>query len=178
MANQNRGALHPRAARSQTAAKPAVVAGRRSSIVPGRATNTSAPLVITALLWALAGAACTSGHAPQPAAADPRRISSHGGAYILEWKSMPERLPLNRYFELDVSIRQPLKPLNYAVQLEVDAGMLAHNHGMHTKPVVERLEPGRFRVHGMLFHMPGEWHLTFEIARGAMIDSAKTQVRL
>jgi hypothetical protein len=44
--------------------------------------------------------------------------------------------------------------------------------------VVERREDGTFSVRGMLFHMPGEWNMTFSIKRGLMKDKAYVDVVL
>lgn len=137
--------------------------------------------LVTVLTWILLLAACTPERSTEqatPSADDPYHLLSKGGTYTIEWKSIPAPIPVNDYFDLDVLVSQPLKPLHYDVNLEVNAGMLAHDHGMYTRPVIEKLERGHFRVRGMLFHMPGEWYVTFRIARGEMIELAGTDVKI
>lgn len=138
-------------------------------------------LVATVFICALLLTACSSERSPEqvaPSAVDPYHLLSKGGTYAIEWKTIPAPIPLNNYFEMDVLVSQPLKSLNHDVKLEVNAGMLAHDHGMYTKPIVEKLKRGHFRVRGMLFHMAGEWQITFRVARGELIDSAGVSVRI
>jgi hypothetical protein len=128
-------------------------------------------LVLSALLPALPVAASDPGPLERAA------LVSKRGAYSLEYVAVPAPIPLNEMFGLQVTVRERHKraPAKH-VSLEVDAGMLAHNHGMNVMPKIERLPDGTFRVRGMLFHMSGEWHLTFVIKRGLMRDKAETDV--
>ena len=43
--------------------------------------------------------------------------------------------------------------------LRVEGWMPGHGHGMLRQAVVDELGDGRYRVRGMLFHMPGLWEL-------------------
>lgn len=43
--------------------------------------------------------------------------------------------------------------------VNVDALMPLHQHGMNYEPVVSRVGEGRFNVSGMVFHMPGLWKI-------------------
>ena len=106
-------------------------------------------------------------------------VTSKRGGYVVSYVTSPAPIPLNEMFEMHVEIRERHKrsPAK-RVSLEVDAGMRAHNHGMNTLPVVERQEDGTFWVRGMLFHMPGEWNMTFSIKRGLMNDKADVDVVL
>jgi len=52
--------------------------------------------------------------------------------------------------------------------IDLAGGMPAHDHGLPTRPRVTGLEePGRYRVDGMRFHMPGAWELVLTISLGA-----------
>lgn len=138
-------------------------------------------LVAAVFICVLLLTTCSSERSPEqaaPSAAAPYHLLSKDGSYAIEWKSVPAPIPMNSYFDLDVLVSQPLKPLNHDVKLEVNAGMLAHDHGMYTKPIIEKLKRGHFRVRGMLLHMPGEWRITFRVARGEMIDSAAADLRI
>jgi hypothetical protein len=104
---------------------------------------------------------------------------SIGGHYRVAIATRPDPIPLNAPFELLVTLRGRTKesvPGN--LELAVDAGMLAHNHGMFLRPTVAPLRAGQFRVEGMLFHMTGEWRLTLTIRRGIMTDKAETDLVL
>ncbi|MEZ5739740.1 MAG: hypothetical protein R3E68_09990 [Burkholderiaceae bacterium] len=48
----------------------------------------------------------------------------------------------------------------------VDATMPAHRHGMNYAPSITELEPGRWRVDGLLWHMAGQWELTLDLRPG------------
>jgi hypothetical protein len=37
---------------------------------------------------------------------------------------------------------------------------------MNYRPSATQLAPDRFRVTGMMLHMPGEWRLTFDLMQG------------
>lgn len=116
------------------------------------------------------------GQNPNPSPAPESLLSNHG-LYRVQYVSVPAPIPLNQMFELRIAVRERYKrSLAKRISLNVDAGMRAHNHGMNTRSVVERLPDGSFRVRGMLFHMPGEWHLTFSIKRGLVSDLAETDV--
>jgi hypothetical protein len=65
------------------------------------------------------------------------------------------------------------KNLKFPVKLSIDAGMAAHNHGMKSKPMIESLGQGKYKVSGLLFHMSGEWFLEFSIQRGVIFDKTK-----
>lgn len=104
-------------------------------------------------------------------------IYSQGGGYTVAFTPNSSQMPLNQYFDLDVSVLGATKQLlTYEVELEIDAGMRAHNHGMNVKPIIKTLGKGKFRVEGMLLHMPGEWFISFVIRRGTMTDRAEIKL--
>lgn len=106
-------------------------------------------------------------------------VISDSGKYVVEYLTHPSPIPMNRMFEMTVSVRQRLKKsLAQNITLQVDAGMSEHNHGMNTMPMVERLPNRQFRVRGMLFHMAGRWELTFLIKRGIMVDKAEQVLQI
>jgi hypothetical protein len=47
-----------------------------------------------------------------------------------------------------------------------DARMPAHGHGLNYRPRITAAGPGRFRVEGILFHMPGAWQFVFDTRAG------------
>ena len=107
------------------------------------------------------------------------QILSEKGHYVVKWQLIErDNIPLNQYFALNVYLSEPLKPANYPLELSINAGMQAHNHGMHTKPVIQRRTNQHFVVEGMLFHMPGTWQIEFTISRGIIRDTARLEVVL
>ena len=108
-----------------------------------------------------------------------RQLRSEKGHYLVKWQPVAQdTIPLNKYFAIDVYLSEPLKPANYPLELSLNAGMQAHNHGMHTKPLIKRHSNQHFTVEGMLFHMPGTWQIEFDISRGILRDSAKMEIVL
>ena len=48
----------------------------------------------------------------------------------------------------------------------VDATMPEHKHGMNYAPAIQSRGDGRFRVEGLMFHMPGSWEVAFDVRAG------------
>lgn len=82
--------------------------------------------------------------------------------FRLAWRSDPAPVPVGRLFALEVAIC-PRAATGVISALVVDARMPGHGHGMNYKPSVKSSGDGRYRVEGMMFHMPGQWELSFEL---------------
>lgn len=50
--------------------------------------------------------------------------------------------------------------------LALDATMPAHKHGMNYAAKIVPGVNGRYRVEGLVFHMPGEWELVLDVRFG------------
>jgi cytochrome c peroxidase len=85
------------------------------------------------------------------------RLESAG--YTLAY-TMSE-LAVSRHFTMDVGACA--KSGTLPDTLKVEAQMPEHRHGMNYRPEVKRITDGRWRVEGMMFHMPGRWQLAFEL---------------
>ena len=48
----------------------------------------------------------------------------------------------------------------------VDAQMPDHKHGMNYRPTIVPGGDGRYRVDGLVFHMPGYWELSIDVRTG------------
>lgn len=114
-------------------------------------------------------------------------VPSKTGTFWVQWTADPWPIPVSDPFALDVALfadaacTQPLALPAAGVPLSVDAGMPHHGHGMNVKPKVERSDvagAARFRVTGMLFHMPGRWELMFDLRREGLLERAQTTVHL
>jgi hypothetical protein len=105
---------------------------------------------------------------------------SNGGVYYVTYRTMPDPIPLNQMFSIDVRVYDGASRETAAqdIALRADGRMPAHRHGMNTAPRVEALGPGHFRVRGMLLHMPGEWELDFDIEKDGVVERAQFAVTL
>jgi hypothetical protein len=91
------------------------------------------------------------------------RLASAEAEIAYRWE--PERLKVGQFFAAEVIACRP--PGAEAVSaVIVEAQMPAHGHGMNYRPSATQLAPDRFRVTGMMLHMPGEWRLTFDLMQG------------
>lgn len=124
-------------------------------------------------LQALAGAVLVSAQAPAQAAecgaalgANARRVQS--GGVTLAWVARPQAIPLDRHFELEIALcgGVPGAAPGTAAAVKVDALMPAHRHGMNYRSTTGPAGEGRFLAQGLLFHMPGQWRLVFDIDQG------------
>ncbi|MCA9243926.1 MAG: FixH family protein [Phycisphaerales bacterium] len=114
--------------------------------------------------------------APKDAGAPPlTTIKSADETYTVSYRTTPNPIPLNEIFSMEVLVAGPdLDKL----ELQVDADMPAHRHGMNTSPKVTRIALGKFRVEGMNLHMAGEWVIAFDLRRGSVIERAESEIEL
>lgn len=52
----------------------------------------------------------------------------------------------------------------------VDAHMPEHKHTMNYHPSIVSKGDGRFRVEGLVFHMPGHWEVSIDVRAGEEIE--------
>lgn len=71
----------------------------------------------------------------------------------------PKEVPLNAPFSVILIICSGSKHQHF--NLEVDAMMPAHKHGMNYIPKITKVDGNKYEVENLLFHMPGTWR--FEI---------------
>ncbi|WP_418317056.1 hypothetical protein [Piscinibacter sakaiensis] len=53
-----------------------------------------------------------------------------------------------------------------SVLRRIDATMPEHRHGMNYRPLLQPLGNGRWRVEGLMWHMPGRWEMVFDLRAG------------
>jgi hypothetical protein len=118
-----------------------------------RAGRPLRPLLLLLLLLLLPCLALpASAVCPLPAAA------LQQGAVQAAWKVDGPPIAVGRHFVIEVQTC----PLD-AVLARVDATMPEHRHGMNYRPSLKPLGAGRWRVEGLLFHMPGRWELRLDV---------------
>jgi len=97
--------------------------------------------------------------------------------YVMAWRVLGGELKRNEYQELEVRFYRRGQPLD-GLELEVLGWMPDHGHGFLRGAEVERLSSGSFRVSGVLFHMRGDWELTFDVAQAQRVDKLVFGVQL
>lgn len=136
-----------------------------------------------ALLFALLLPACRDAE-PVPTGAGPTApeqvevADTAFGSWRIEWWTEPAVVPLNEPFEVLARVLDPATgaPAG-AAELDVDATMPQHMHGMNR--VAELSSEGEvWRARGMLFHMPGSWELTFDVSADGITERAAVEVVL
>ena len=87
------------------------------------------------------------------------------GVFEVEVRPSPDPIPLNAPLELSVVLRSGVDPAQALPgrTLLVEGWMPGHGHGMLRQSQVDDLGDGRYRVRGMLFHMPGAWELRIKV---------------
>ena len=134
--------------------------------------------------WTLCCAAalaalCLAPRGAGRARGDGVRITSNDGAWVVEYALDATPPPLNAPFGATVRLLPASGEWDFpGVSLAVDARMPQHRHGMRVEPRVEALGEGRFRVDGLVLHMPGRWELYFDVTRGALTERAQDAVEL
>ncbi len=107
----------------------------------------------------------------------PADLVSNDGTYRVHWTHPDGELEFGERFKMIVSVeRSDGEPLQS--QLSVDSRMPEHGHGMKREVRIVELEPGRYEVSGMLFHMPGYWEIYFDLTRGAVTERTQVSVDL
>jgi hypothetical protein len=81
-------------------------------------------------------------------------------------------IQVGRHFTLDLAVCPPPD------SVRVDASMPAHRHGMNYQPSVVPLGGGRYRAEGLMFHMPGDWRLLFEVRGAGKAERATHDLRV
>jgi len=108
------------------------------------------------------------------------------GTYVVRWRPVGGEVPRNEHFELEVllcenpdSTGEPGEPvpINDAI-LVVSGWMPDHGHGMIRQPRATPDGDGRYRVKGMLFHMPGHWQLFFDPIVDGVSERAEFELDL
>lgn len=82
--------------------------------------------------------------------------------YLLSFSSGKQAVKLGQHFALDVVVC-PKAGASAASELQVDAVMPAHQHGMNYRPKISRNGPKGFRAEGLFLHMPGVWEFRFDV---------------
>jgi hypothetical protein len=88
-------------------------------------------------------------------------FSSH---YMIAFRPDPMQIEVGGPFALIMNVCT--KDGEAAELVAVDAQMPEHRHGMNYRTQLVPGGNGRYRVEGLLFHMPGRWELNFDVRSG------------
>lgn len=143
---------------------------------------------LTPVLPLLLSLAACAGPADQPDAPEGPNYATPGadgwydgttldGATEVRWRGTNGAVPTNELFSLEVELEEAGAPLAGAV-VGVSAFMPGHGHGMNYVPQSTDLGDGRYRVDGMLFHMPGFWELYVDVVRDGVASRASFDLDL
>jgi len=121
------------------------------------------------LAWiAPAEAACTPAKGAYAA-----KATSSGGRFFAAITS--PHLAFNQATSLDIKItKADGTPLAAGAIVQLRLLMLAHGHGMTTRPFLRRLDADSFEADGILLHMAGEWTLFVDVAEGPVTEKIET----
>src|SRR5918995_1721749 len=88
-------------------------------------------------------------------------FSSH---YMVAFRPEPMRIEVGQPFSLLFNVCT--KSNSPAELLAVDAVMPEHKHAMNYRTTIVAGRDGRYRVDGLVFHMPGRWGLSIHVRAG------------
>ena len=128
---------------------------------------------LAALLLGLTATAATSGQAACPAPPGSAAMAPETSpGFVAAFLSLqPERLSVGEVFAAEITICGG--DASAVEKIQVEAIMPAHRHGMNYLPEITKIEPGRYRADGLLFHMPGKWRIDVAVFGGKVIGGGR-----
>jgi hypothetical protein len=103
------------------------------------------------------------------------RVSSFG-RFLVRYRPIPDPIPLNETFDLEIEVRNPHDPTPghspSDLAVGINAEMTTHSHGMNVRPVVTQTGPGTYKVEGMMLHMLGHWTLNVDLTHAGITERA------
>jgi YtkA-like len=91
-------------------------------------------------------------------------IVVYSDRYMLALRPDPLRIEVGLPFAMLMNVCT--KGGDVAELVGVEATMPEHKHGMNYAPTLRTTGNGRYRVEGLLFHMPGNWEVAFDVRPG------------
>lgn len=159
----------------------------RTGCTHSRKTRAKAA-VAAAVTAAVTAFGLASAAAAQPAAAPAAKAAGDCGTglpggsratsanYTIAWRADPQKIPVGRHFAVDLLVC-PKTGSAVATAVAIDARMPSHGHGMNYKPTLKPVGENRYRAEGLMFHMPGQWEMVFDLRAGDTVERA-TQVMM
>jgi hypothetical protein len=143
-----------------------------------RKASSNPPLVILLLAVSVAGCQPESYEEISIEITQPiREAITNEGNHTVRYVPNPSPIPLNEHFTIEVQVT-PIAKDQKTIEIEVDADMPAHGHGINTAPTIRNEGNGKFIVDGILFHMKGDWELYVDILDGPVRERAVFPITL
>ncbi len=108
---------------------------------------------------------------------------SEEGAFYVMYSADPAPIPFNELFDLVVMVHdgEDHSQMFMDADIDIEATMPAHEHGMNTEPTVTAQEDGSFLVEGMKFHMRSntpedKWQIHVDVTRDETTERATFNV--
>lgn len=102
---------------------------------------------------------------------------SEGGHFVLRVSGIDTPEPINHLHGLDLALAAPDgTPVDGARITLTGKRQFAPNPLPTLPQVAPAPGPGNYRVEGLRFHMPGDWHLVFDIETAQIHDRATLDV--
>ncbi len=118
--------------------------------------------------------------ATRPTPIAPQWAASAKGGFTVGWSPVGGPVPVNESFEIDLLLfadPEKQQPVTGAA-VRVTAWMPEHMHGMGRQSQTREVEPGRYRVKGMLMHMDGLWQLFVDVTANGKAERAEFALTL
>ena len=96
--------------------------------------------------------------------------------YVLAYRTQPQKIEIGRHFIVELALCAK-EGAAAPESVRVDAHMPDHRHGMNYKTTVTG-SGGKYRVEGLMFHMPGRWEYIFEVRAAGVTERLTTSVVL
>lgn len=101
------------------------------------------------------------------------------GTFRVRYESRLAPLRINAMHSWILTVETASGDPVVGADIKVSGGMPQHNHGLPTAPrVTAEVEPGRYLVEGMKFHMNGHWQVAFEISALGETETATFELDL
>lgn len=94
----------------------------------------------------------------------PQHIAKDGTT--VGYRTDPARIAIGKPFSIEVVACVDGEKRLAPSRIRVDAGMPMHGHGMNYAPSERKLGPGHSAFDGLVFHMPGNWQIAFDVFEG------------
>jgi hypothetical protein len=140
-------------------------------------TMSSRDLIWFCTLIVFAGCDRSGASGPRPSPRGVQKVRSNAGTYEVTIETYPDPVPLNQPFAVFLTITPGGTPKD-GLEVQVDARMPFHFHGMNRVAQVTRLTGNSWKAEGLRFHMPGAWELYVDISQGGVTERAQMDVEL
>lgn len=158
----------------------AAVGCERTPVTPTPAVA-PAPTAVTST--AVDAAAPTGEPAAAGLPATAPTVTGADGGFTVRYRTSPDPIEPREPFVIEAELfADPACTTRLAdpppATLTFDAAMPHHGHGMNVRPTSTSLGGGRYRITGILFHMPGRWEMFFDRTVDGVTERAQKTIEI